>query len=265
MPKTLIEITNAQVCVNGTHVLHDFNWTMHDSQNWAIVGNNGAGKTTFMKLIFGELIPMHGGEVSWFGVRGLRPLAEIREQIGFVSAEFQERYEPNILSWQVVASGLFQSIGLYGPVGAEQKTEALQWMDFLGIAHLSGNNFHQLSYGEARRVLLARALVNQPRLLILDEPCSGLDIPTRELFLDTLSRLSRSETRIVYVTHHIDEIMPLISHVLYIKDGKVFLQGEKESMLESESISRALGCQVTVQKNSGRFWITDSQRPAKGH
>ena len=260
MTNSLIKIRNADVCINGVHVLHSLSWEMTADQNWAVVGNNGAGKTTFMKLLFGELIPMYGGETTWFGVPGLRPLSEIRQHIAFVSAEFQENYSPNLQGWQVVVSGLFHSIGLYGPpVTAEQKKTALQWMDFLDIANLAEKRFHNLSYGEARRILLARALARRPRLLILDEPCAGLDIPTRELFLKTLSKLSESDTRIVYVTHHIDEIMPLITHTLYLKNGRVFLQGEKESMLKGEILSKALGCEISVQKNSERYWITDSR------
>lgn len=260
MKESLIKIQNAEVCVNGVHVLHSLSWEMTADQNWAVVGNNGAGKTTFMKLLFGELIPMHGGETSWFGVKGLRPLSEIRRHIGFVSAEFQENYAPNLYGWQVVVSGLFHSIGLYGPpVTGDQKEIALQWMDFLDIEDLAEKRFHNLSYGEARRILLARALARRPRLLILDEPCAGLDIPTREHFLKTLSKLSESETRIVYVTHHIDEIMPLISHILFLKKGRVFLQGEKESMLKGEILSKALDCDISVWKSSERYWVTDSR------
>lgn len=256
MKPALIEIQNATVYVSGHLVLSSLNWEMRPDENWAVVGNNGAGKTTFMKLIFGELIPVHGGEVRWFGLGDLTPLEEIRKQIGFVSAEYQAGYEFNLNGWEVVASGLFSSIGLYENVSPKQKQSALQWMDFLGIRHLEKTGFHRLSYGEARRILLARALINQPRLLILDEPCAGLDIPSRERFLETLEKLSATRTRLIYVTHHTDEILPIITHVLYLKEGKVFQQGKKEKMLRADVLSAALDCQVRLKKNSGRYWIT---------
>ena len=268
MKNPLVEIKNANVFVNGTRVLHSLNWTMKTDENWAVVGNNGAGKTTFMKLVFGELIPVHGGVVRWFGHKSLTPLAEVREKVGFVSAEYQESYGNHVAGWEVVASGLFSSVGLYEAVSEKQKKATLEWMDFMGIRHLASTPFGRISYGEARRILLARALINRPSLLILDEPCTGLDIPTRERFLETLQKLSGPKTRMVYVTHRIDEIMPFITHVLYLKNGKVFAEGEKGDLLIDKTLSGALGCPIRLQNNSGRFWVTDIQpkqrkRPGK--
>ena len=216
-------------------------------------------KTTFMKLIFGELIPVYGGEVSWFGKREQQPLADIRKKIGFVSAEYQEDYSQGIAGWQVVASGFFSSIGLYDRVTPKQRQTSLEWMDFLGIKQLAQTRFHQMSYGEARRVLLARALVHHPDLLILDEPCAGLDIPTRELFLETLEKLSQTRTRMIYVTHHIDEIMPFITHVLYLKKGKAIRQGRKEEMLKNQVISEVLDYPISIKKSSERYWVVGSR------
>ncbi|PIQ95411.1 MAG: ABC transporter [Nitrospinae bacterium CG11_big_fil_rev_8_21_14_0_20_56_8] len=256
MSNPLIEIMNSSVCLSGRQVLFDLDWRMKANENWAILGNNGAGKTTLMKLIFGELIPLFGGEVRWFGQKDRPPLWEVRKNIGYVSAEYQEHYEPNILGWQVVASGLFSSIGLYQEISGSQKDRAMAWMDFLGISRLAEIRFHRMSYGESRRVLLGRSLVNRPRLLILDEPCSGLDIPTRELFLETLEKLVVTKTRILYVTHHIDEILPFITHVLLLKEGRVFGQGTKKVMLKDKKLSDTLDAQITLQQNQGRYWIT---------
>ena len=112
-----------------------------------------------------------------------------------------------------------------------------------------------MSYGEARRILLARAMVRRTRLMILDEPCTGLDIPTREIFLETIEKMSRKRTRMIYVTHRIEEIMPCITHVLYLKNGKIFKQGKKEVMMNSKTISNALGCSLAIQENSKRYWL----------
>ncbi|MFQ5673166.1 MAG: ABC transporter ATP-binding protein [Nitrospinales bacterium] len=256
----LIEIRNADVFLKGTQVLSGVNWTMRSNENWALVGNNGSGKTTFLRLLFGELIPAFGGAVHWFGYRGFANLWQARARIGFVSAEYQAGYDKNITGVEVVQSGLFSSIGLYEKPSPAQQQAALREMDSLGIAHLADKRFHAMSYGEARRTLLARALVNRPDALVLDEPCAGLDIPTRELFLETLEDLSRTKARLIYVTHHIEEIIPAITHVLYLKDGKVAHQGKKADMLKSETLSEILDCCVGLTKKDGRFWITGRKR-----
>lgn len=252
MGSFLVEIKNADVYVGGNHVLKSLSWTMYEGENWAVVGNNGSGKTTFMKLVFGELIPVYGGQVHWFDNREHAPLLEVREKLGYVSAEYQNNYDRPALGWEVVASGFFSSIGLHQPVTPEQKESALKAMSHLGIKSLSDTPFRQMSYGEARRVLLARAMVHRTKLLILDEPCAGLDIPTRERFLSTLEKLSR--TCMIYVTHRIEEIMPCITHVLFLKDGEILAQGKKNEMMKSKTLSHALECSLSVEKNSDRYW-----------
>ena len=258
----LIRIHNADVFLNGKQVLNAIDWTMKKKENWAVVGVNGAGKTSFMKLIFGELIPIDGGEVRWFGNEQHGPLSNARKRIGFVSADFQEKYASSTLGKDVVVSGFFSSIGLYKQASQKQRETAAYWMEFLGIRSLSNEPIGRISYGEARRILLARALVNHPSLLILDEPCAGLDIPTKELFLQTLKKLAKTKTQLIYVTHHIDEILPLTTHVLYLKNGAVFSQGEKGEMLTGPKLSDAFDCHIKLKKNAGRYWITES-RPNK--
>ena len=228
---------------------------MREKENWAVIGNNGSGKTTFMRLIFGELIPVYGGEVRWFGNQENTPLSEVREKIGYVSAEYQNSYDRPALGWEVVASGHFSSIGLHEEVTPKQKQAAFDSMRYLGIENLSQVPYRQMSYGEARRVLLARAMVRRTRLMILDEPCTGLDIPTRETFLETIEKMSRKRTRMIYVTHRIEEIMPCITHVLCLKNGEIFKQGKKEAIMTSKTLSRALGCSLVIQENSKRYWL----------
>ncbi len=256
MSRFLVDIENATVCLKNNPVLKEISWTHRPKENWALFGNNGSGKTTLLKLIFGELLPLEGGRVSWFGSRIWRGLAEIRERIGFVSAEFQQTYDQNPTALDVVVSGFFSTIGLWEKATSDQIKAARNMMHFLGISTLSGKTFYALSYGEQRRVLLARALVFQPDLLVLDEPCAGLDIPTRESFLATLEKLTSTGTRLIYVTHHVEEILPTISHVLYLKQGKVFAQGRKKEMLTDKMISRALGCTIQLTQQDERYWVS---------
>lgn len=250
----LVQIKNADVYVGGNKVLKSLSWAMRENENWAVIGNNGSGKTTLMKLVFGGLIPVYGGEVRWFGNKERVPISEVRDKIGYVSAECQSSYDRPALGWEVAASGHFSSIGLYEQVTTRQKEAAFESMNYFGVEYLSNTPYAQMSYGEARRVLLARAGVRRTRLMILDEPCDGLDIPARENFLESLQKLSRKRTRMIYVTHRIEEIMPCFTHVLYLKNGRVYKQGRKGEMMKSEILSQALGCPVTVEEASGRYY-----------
>ena len=264
MARFLVEIRNATVYLKDRPVLRDIHWTLRENEHWALVGNNGSGKTTLLKLIFGELLPVEGGAVHWFGSRVWRGLEAIRRQTGLVSAEFQQTYDQNLPALEVVVSGWFSSIGLWEQATANQRRAARALMEFLGLASLRSRPFLSLSYGERRRVLLARALVHRPRLLILDEPCAGLDIPAREQFLDTLSRLARTRTRLVYVTHHVEELLPVITHVCYLKSGRIFAAGPRETMLRDAVISRALGCPIRLTENEGRVWVTGCRPRSRG-
>ena len=256
MSAFLVQIKNATVYLKDTPALKSIDWTVRPDEHWALVGNNGSGKTTLLKLIFGELLPINGGTVYWFNNRTWNGLADIREQVGYVSAEYQENYDRNVTGSEVVESGFFASIGLWQTVNAWQKQRAEECMHLLEIEYLAQKRFRSMSYGEARRVLLARALAHRPTLLVLDEPCSGLDIPTRERFLETLQKLSQ-ETQMIYVTHHIEEILPAITHVLYLKDGAIFRQGNKNAMLQDKVLSEALEYPLTLHKNNDRYWAAN--------
>ena len=256
MSAFLVQIKNATVYLRDTPALKSIDWTVRPDENWALVGNNGSGKTTLLKLIFGELLPINGGTVHWFNNRTWNGLADIREQVGYVSAEYQENYDRNVTGSEVVESGFFASIGLWQTVNARQKQRTEECMHLLEIEYLAQKRFRSMSYGEARRVLLARALAHRPTLLVLDEPCSGLDIPTRERFLETLQKLSQ-ETQMIYVTHHIEEILPAITHVLYLKDGAIFRQGNKNAMLQDKVLSEALEYPLTLHKNNDRYWAAN--------
>ena len=257
----LIDVRNVNVYLRGKRILEGIDWTMKDGENWAAVGNNGAGKTTFLRLVFGELIPEFGGEVNWFGRRGLCPLETIRRRLGYVSAEYQSAYDRSASGLDVVLSGFFSSVGLYENPGHMQRRTAMEWMDRLDISNLAGKNFRQMSYGEARRVLLARALVHDPDILILDEPCAGLDIPNRERFLKTAEDLGRSGTRLIFVTHRVEELVPSITHVLYLKNGGVFRKGTKRDMMTDSLLSQTLDCEVALTENKGRYWMTQCRTP----
>ncbi len=262
-PSFIVQVKNVTVYRKDNQALFNLSWTIQKNQNWAVVGNNGSGKTTLLKLIFGELLPVEGGSVHWFGTKNWQGILNIREKVGLVSAEFQQSYDQNVTALEVVESGFFSSIGIWDQVKSSQKNAAILKLEELNIGHLQNRPYYHLSYGEARRVLLARALVNRPSLLILDEPCSGLDIPTREYLLETLEKLSK-RYRLIYVTHHVEEILPSITHVLFLKKGKALFQGPKTTVLTSKNLSRTLGCEVSIGSKGNRYWITNCRiKPGK--
>ena len=147
---------------------------------------------------------------------------DIKKNIGFISSELQARYPGHLSAFDVVCSGFFDSIGLYRLCSDEQKDMARAWIDTLGIASLADQKFGQLSHGQCQLVLIARAMVKSPVLLMLDEPCDGLDIANRNRLLNLLDFIGdRTDTNLIYVTHHEAEIIPCITHVLSLDRGKI--------------------------------------------
>lgn len=220
----LIEFTNTSVKYQGVDVLQDITWTMRQGEHWAIRGPNGAGKSTLLSLILGDNPQVYANEVKIFGQqRGSgESIWDIKQHIGWVSPEIQLYYPSRGDCQTVVCSGFFDSVGLYQNVTSAQSQTAAKWMQVLRIDDLAGQPFQDISIGEQRLVLLARALVKQPRLLILDEPCQGLDSVHRARILHVLDALCRqTPVSLLYVTHHRDELPQAVTHVLHLDHGRM--------------------------------------------
>ena len=201
-------------------VLKNFNWTVRNGENWKIVGPNGAGKSTLLSLITADNLQAYSNEIHMFGKqRGTgESIWDIKRRIGHVSSEFQVQYRESVTVLKVVLSGFFDTIGLYQPVSEKQKETALNWMKFLEIENLAEFDFTRLSYGQQRLVLIARALVKSPALLILDEPCQGLDRANRNRVLTLIDQIGHhSVTQIIYVTHVASDKLKCIHHELYFE------------------------------------------------
>ena len=213
----LVSMEDVRVKYGNTTILDGLSWTMKSGENWVILGPNGCGKTTLLNLITGDNPQAYANKIYLFGRRrgSGESIWEIKRQTGFVSSEFQIRYRKPISAFEVVLSGFFDSVGLYRDFTTEQKEIAEQWLDVLGIADKSERVFNQLSYGEQRMQLLARSLVKMPQILILDEPCQGLDRINRSRILDTIDVIGgHSQTNIIYVTHYPDEIPACMTDML---------------------------------------------------
>ena len=214
---TLVEIRNATVRYGTVTVFKRFNWTLAKGEHWAISGPNGSGKSTLIQLITGDNLQAYANYVSVFGrPRGRgETIWEIKAKIGLVSSELQIHYRKSIPTLDVVASGFFDSIGLYRRCTPEQLHMARIWLNRLGLRHLLGQRFDKLSFGEQRMVLIARAMVKSPLLLILDEPCQGLDPTNRRSLLKMVDRVGTgTPTQILFATHYPHEIPPCITHHL---------------------------------------------------
>lgn len=220
----LICMENVSVNYGSQDVLSGICWTVKAGENWALTGPNGAGKSTLLRLITGDNLQGYANKLMLFGRRkGTgESVWEIKQQIGYVSDEVQLRYQKKMSGFDVVCSGFFDSIGLYRRCSQAQKQIAHHWFKKTGAAPLSHPLFSKLSFGQQRMVLILRAMVKSPRLLILDEPCNGLDQINRQRLLGMLDVIGRSNTtNLLYVSHRPDEIPNCITHRLHIKAGRV--------------------------------------------
>jgi molybdate transport system ATP-binding protein len=190
-----------------------------------VLGPNGAGKSTLLKLILGDVHPAWGGRVRRFEFTPRNTIWELKRRIGFVSPELQSNYRDDVTGVEAIASGFFSSIGLMQKPSRRQMATAAAMAGELGLATLAQKSVLQMSYGELRRILLARALVQRPQLLICDEPFDGLDAVGRRQIASTLELVAQSGASLVLVTHHADDLPDCLTHVIELKGGCVIYQG----------------------------------------
>jgi molybdate transport system ATP-binding protein len=199
-----------------------------------VLGPNGAGKSKLLELITGDNVQGYANDIHLFGRKkgSGESLWEIKEKLSMVSAEFQMRYQKRIPAYDVICSGFFDSLGLYRRCTEEQHQAAREWLGLLKMEDMARKRFDHLSHGQQRLILLARAMVKSPLLMILDEPCEGLDYANRTRVLEFIEFIgSRTATDLIYVTHHKDEIPTCITHTLVLDNGKIVAMGEKKKVI----------------------------------
>ena len=216
----VIAMRNVSIRYGSRIILKDLNWTVKNGERWALGGQNGSGKSTLLSLVCADNPQSYACDIALFGhQRGSgESIWDIKKHIGYVSPEMHRSYHRNIPAIQIVASGLKDTVGLYVRANEAEKEQCRWWLDLFGILHLADRSFLQMSSGEQRLVLLARAFVKNPELLILDEPLHGLDAENRQLVKDIIETFcQRRNKTMIMVTHYEEELPPCINQKLYLK------------------------------------------------
>ena len=255
----LIEMKNVRVKRTKNEVFSDLTLTLPSDRSSAVIGPNGSGKSTLLKLIFRQLHPV-GHEDSVFNVLGQSAweMDRLRKRMAMVSQELQTSVHRNTTALQLVVSQFYSSMTTWAhqTYTSEQIELAKEHICSVGIGHLIESPFATMSTGEQRRCLLARALINDPEYLILDEPTSGLDIKATHEFMETMSDVMAAGKKLVLVTHHLDEVLPEIDWFVYLKQGKLIDEGNREQMLRQDKLSNLFEIPIQLKQLDGRYHAT---------
>ena len=236
-------------------ILNAVDWAVAHGEHWVILGANGSGKTSLLSTLTGYMPPTTGAIAVLGETYGRSDWRELRKRIGICSSSIHHLMEGHETALSSVISGRHAMVGMWGEIRDDERRQALKILRQVEAEKIRDRPWRFLSQGERQRVLIGRALMARPELLILDEPCAGLDPVAREHFVQFLERLARSKgaPTLVLVTHHVEEIMPAFSHVLILKDGAVLAAGPKAKILTSGTLSRAFHAPVRLRRQRGRY------------
>ena len=255
-----LELNKASVIRDSRTILNISRLNIVEGEQTAILGPNGAGKSTFLKLLSGDIHPLYRKQapVKLFGAEQW-DLLNLRDKLAVISPALQEQYQQHgeCIGLEMILSGLFGSIGLHNNhhVTAAQKQQAKRIAAELGLTDLLNKEVRTFSSGELRRFMIGRALINNPQIIVLDEPTVSLDIKARTQFLSSIRYLASHDHSIIMVTHLLEEIIPEITRVILLKDGKIFADGPKEKILTSTMLSRVFGLPLKVTKTHGYYYL----------
>ena len=263
MSQNAIEIQDVNVDYMSFRALHNISWTIPQGGQVALLGPNGCGKSTLLRVITGYG-HFTSGRVCVLGeVLGETEVHSLRRNLGIVDPSLVRLLDREVTAERLVATGFFGHLTTFFDRPSEQQIQlARQALADVGLAEQAKQQVMSLSSGQRSRVWLARALINDPQLLILDEPCADLDLHARETLLATLDDLIRQRPTltVVMVTHHLEDLLPTVSDVLLLSSGSMIAKGSPTNVLTSELLSQAFGCPVKVQYSDNRWsWSVSTE------
>jgi iron complex transport system ATP-binding protein len=238
-------------------ILDHIDWQVNRGENWVILGPNGSGKTSLLKSLVGYFPPTSGIITVLGKTYGRNNWNDLRLKIGLVSSSIQQRIEENEPAVDVVVSGKYAQVNYWGRIFKKDRQKALELMKLLGCEYLADKTWLTFSQGEKQRLLIARALMTKLEILILDEPCAGLDPVAREHFLKSVNELAiqRPDLPIILVTHHVEEITQVFTHALILKTGRVVSSGILSRSLTSAKLSEAFSTNLRLTRSGGRYGL----------
>ena len=256
----LFQLRDARVVRAGRTILNVEKFDLAEGEHVALLGPNGAGKSTFIQLLTREIFPLHREEPPVRFRGQARPLlTDIKQALGIVSATMHDQVRVHLPVAEIVMGGISGTLGLargMAPDDPVARPAALDALDRLGIADLADRDVMTLSTGQVRRVLVARELMSDPKILIFDEPCTGLDPEGMYHVRDTMRVLADEGRSVVLVTHYPEDIIPAIKRVLLIKDAEVFADGPKEELLTSSEMTALFGVPLEVTEKNGWYALS---------
>jgi iron complex transport system ATP-binding protein len=252
----VVELAGVSIVRNGSTLINNISWEIDESDRWVVIGPNGAGKTTLLQVISAQIHPSSGVAGLLGEVLGTVDVFELRPRIGLTSAALAERIPRGERVHDVVVSASYAVVGRwreqYDELDHERASELLAQ---LGIDRLANRTFGTLSEGERKRVQIARALMTDPELLLLDEPAAGLDLAGRESLVTTLGQLAQDQyaPATVLVTHHVEEIPNGITHAMLLKEGAIVAAGPIRDTLTAENLTKTFDVELTLTETDGRW------------
>lgn len=255
--KPILEVSGLTVQRGAATILDGITWKVERGEHWVILGANGAGKTSLLSALTGYLTPTSGEVELLSHTYGKSDWRELRKRVGLVSSAVRQMIPEGEAALETVVSGKSAMIDFWGKITPSDRRRAMGLLRQIECAALAARPWLFLSQGERQRVLIGRALMADLPLLILDEPCAGLDPVAREHFLQFLQRLGTGPNppTLVLVTHHLEEIMPVFSHVLILQGGRNFASGPKKSTLTTAGLTKAFRAPLRVACRQGRYTL----------
>lgn len=262
MDGNIIETKGLSCKIGKRYLLKDINWEIGYGEHWNLFGLNGSGKTTLLSILAGYKMQTSGSLKVFGEVYNDDNLLKFRRDIGLVSASCFDRYYNNESALEIVLSGLFGTLGLDFDIRDEDVKRAKMLLGKVGLEEKVDQSYSLMSKGERESVLIARSLIANPKVLILDEPCSGLDITARDRMLNTIEKIAeQGSITLIYVTHYAEELLPCFTKTLLLRQGRVYKKGDSETVFTEEVMKKFINAEVELSKDKyGRYSIFTKDR-----